>query len=480
MINKNSILSNMIWRFFERTGAQLVTLVVSIVLARLLDPKVYGTIALVTVIITVLQVFVDSGFATALIQKKEADDLDFSTVFYFNVASCILLYMIVFCLAPLLASFYNMPYLTSVIRAVALMLVISGVKNVQQAYVSRNMLFKRFFFATLGGTIGAAFIGICLAYLGYGVWALVWQMLFNTLVDTIILWITVEWRPIRAFSLERLKNLFSFGWKMLIANIVATINGQLRQLIIGKQYSSSDLAFYNRGKQFPELIVTNVNTSIDSVLFPALSNRQDDISGLKEMTRKSIKVSTFIMAPLMIGLFVCADSFVSFILTDKWLPSVPFLRIFCISFFFYPINTANLNAIKAMGRSDILLKLEIIKDVFSVAVLLVTMKLGTLIIAYGMLGCSIFSQVVNSWPNRETLKYTYGQQLLDILPNGMLAIIMGMIIWPISFLDWSGGVTLIVQVILGAGIYLILSAFLKTESYTYLFGIVKSYFIKRK
>ena len=424
--------------------------------------------------------FVDSGFATALIQKKEADDLDFSTVFYFNVASCILLYMIVFCLAPLLASFYNMPYLTSVIRAVALMLVISGVKNVQQAYVSRNMLFKRFFFATLGGTIGAAFIGICLAYLGYGVWALVWQMLFNTLVDTIILWITVEWRPIRAFSLERLKNLFSFGWKMLIANIVATINGQLRQLIIGKQYSSSDLAFYNRGKQFPELIVTNVNTSIDSVLFPALSNRQDDISGLKEMTRKSIKVSTFIMAPLMIGLFVCADSFVSFILTDKWLPSVPFLRIFCISFFFYPINTANLNAIKAMGRSDILLKLEIIKDVFSVAVLLVTMKLGTLIIAYGMLGCSIFSQVVNSWPNRETLKYTYGQQLLDILPNGMLAIIMGMIIWPISFLDWSGGVTLIVQVILGAGIYLILSAFLKTESYTYLFGIVKSYFIKRK
>lgn len=480
MINKNSILSNMIWRFFERTGAQLVTLVVSIVLARLLDPKVYGTIALVTVIITVLQVFVDSGFATALIQKKEADDLDFSTVFYFNVASCILLYMIVFCLAPLLASFYNMPYLTSVIRAVALMLVISGVKNVQQAYVSRNMLFKRFFFATLGGTIGAAFIGICLAYLGYGVWALVWQMLFNTLVDTIILWITVEWRPIRAFSLDRLKNLFSFGWKMLIANIVATINGQLRQLIIGKQYSSSDLAFYNRGKQFPELIVTNVNTSIDSVLFPALSNRQDDISGLKEMTRKSIKVSTFIMAPLMIGLFVCADSFVSFILTDKWLPSVPFLRIFCISFFFYPINTANLNAIKAMGRSDILLKLEIIKDVFSVAVLLVTMKLGTLIIAYGMLGCSIFSQVVNSWPNRETLKYTYGQQLLDILPNGMLAIIMGMIIWPISFLDWSGGVTLIVQVILGAGIYLILSAFLKTESYTYLFGIVKSYFIKRK
>lgn len=479
MTTRQNVLSNLLWRFLERCGAQLVTLLVSIILARLLDPAVYGTVALVTVITTVLQVFVDGGFATALIQKKDADDLDFSTVFYFNVVVCLFLYILVFLLAPAIANFYRIPELTKVIRVISLIIVISGVKNVQQAYVSRNMLFKRFFYATLGGTLGAAVVGIVLAYFGYGVWALVGQMLFNTTVDTLILWITVKWRPIRAFSFKRLKSLFSFGWKMLAANLIATINGQLRQLIIGKVYSSEDLAFYNRGRQFPDLIVSNINTSIDSVLFPALSNEQDNSDKVRDMTRRSIKVSTYIMAPLMMGLFACADTVVSLVLTDKWLSSVPYLRIFCVSFLFYPIHTANLNAIKATGRSNVLLKLEIIKDTFSVLVLLITMGYGTLTIAYGMLGCSVFSQLVNSWPNRDNLKYTYKQQLMDIIPNCLTALIMGVVVYGVRFLGFGTGNTLVLQVLVGILLYLTISIITRNSSFYYILSIIKPLFQRK-
>lgn len=480
MITRQNMLSNLLWRFLERSGAQLVTLLVSIILARLLDPAVYGTVALVTVITNVLQVFVDGGFATALIQKKDADDLDFSTVFYFNVASCLFLYILVFLMAHAIANFYKIPELTEVIRVISLIIVISGVKNVQQAYVSRNMLFKRFFFATLGGTLGAAIVGIVLAYLGYGVWALVGQMLFNITVDTLILWITVKWRPIRAFSIERLKSLFSFGWKMLVANLIATINGQFQQLIIGKVYSSEDLAFYNRGRQFPDLIVSNINTSIDSVLFPALSNEQDNYDRVREMTRHSIKVSTYIMAPLMMGLFACAETIVCLILTDKWLPSVPYLRIFCIIFLFYPIHTANLNAIKATGRSNVLLRLEIIKDIFSVLVLLITMRYGTLTIAYGMLVCSVFGQLVNSWPNRGTLKYTYKQQLMDIIPNCLSAGVMGIVVYSVKLFGFGIGVTLGLQVLVGILLYLIISIITRNSSFYYVLSIIKPFFSKKR
>ena len=372
-MSSNKVVSNFLWRFLERCGAQGVTFIVSIVLARLLDPSVYGTIALVTVFTIIMQVFVDSGMGNALIQKKNADDLDFSSVFWFNIAMCSVLYLIMFISAPFIASFYNKPELTPVVRVLSLILIISGIKNVQQAYVSRNMLFKRFFFSTLGGTIGAAVVGITMAYLGYGVWALVAQMLFNAAVDTTILWITVKWRPKKQFSLQRLKGLFSFGWKLLVSSLIDAVYNQARQLIIGRMYSSSDLAQYNQGKKFPELIVTNINTSIDSVLLPTLSKAQDAPSVVKSMTRRAIKTSTYIMMPFMVGLAVCAEPLVSLILTDKWLPCVPFLRIFCFSFAFYPIHTANLNAIKALGRSDLFLKLEIIKKVVGIIAILSTM-----------------------------------------------------------------------------------------------------------
>ena len=410
---RNRTMSSILWRFAERCGAQGVSFAVSVVLARLLAPDVYGTIALVSVFITILQVFVDSGMANSLIQKKDADDIDFSTVFYFNIIVCFILYCVMFIAAPVISAFYEDKELIPIIRVLSLTLLISGIKNVQQAYISRNLLFKRFFFATLGGTIGAAIIGITLAYLGYGVWALVAQQLFNATVDTIILWISVKWRPKRVFSLERLKALFSYGWKLLASGLLDTVYNNIRQLVIGKMYSPSDLAFYNKGQQMPSLIITNINASIDSVLLPVMSREQRDNMRVKDMTRRAIKTSTYIIAPMMVGLTAVAPTIINILFTEKWLSSVPFLRIFCIIYLFYPIQTANLNAIKALGRSDLFLKLEIIKKSLGFGLLVSTMWYGVMAMAYSLLINCFLGQIINSWPNRKLLKYSYLEQLKD-------------------------------------------------------------------
>ncbi len=472
-MNNKRVFTNFLWRFAERSGAQLVAFVVSVILARLLEPEIYGTIALVTVFITILNVFIDSGMANALIQKKDADDLDFSSVFYFNITVCSLLYILLCLAAPFIAAFYAIPELTPVIRVLSLTLVISGLKNVQQAYVSRTMQFKRFFFATLGGTLGAAAVGIFMAFKGMGIWALVAQQLFNAAVDTLVLWITVRWRPKRMFSLERLKGLLSYGWKLLVSELLNTVYNNIRQLIIGKLYSSGDLAYYNRGKQFPNLIITNVNTSIDSVLLPTMSKEQDDVSRVKNMTRRAIKTSTYIMAPMMVGLACCATPLVRLLLTDKWLPAVPFMRIMCVTCMFYPIHTANLNAIKAMGRSDIYLRLEVIKKVVGTLILLGTMWFGVLIMAYSLMAESLIAQVINTSPNKKLLDYGYGEQLKDILPGILLALFMGACILPVTFLGLHPVLTILLQVILGMAVYLGGSAVLKLEAFEYLWKAVR-------
>lgn len=478
--DRNSVLLNFIWRFAERCGAQLVTFVVSIVLARILTPEDYGQIALITVFTTIMQVFVDSGLGLALIQKKDADDLDFSSVFYFNFVVCLALYSIMFVAAPYIAAFYKDASLTPIIRVISLTIVISGVKGIQQSYVSRNMLFKRFFFSTLGGTIFSAFLGIGLAYSGFGVWAIVAQQLSNTAIDTLILWLTVKWRPRKMFSWERLKSLLSFGWKMLISSLLDTVYNNIRSLIIGKMYSSADLAYYNQGKQFPHTIVNNINTSIDSVLLPSMSSAQDDRARVKAMTRRSITISTYIMAPMMMGLAFCAKPIVQLVLTDKWLPCVPFLRIFCITYMFYPIHTANLNAIKAMGRSDYFLKLEIAKKAVGLALLFSTMWFGVMAMAYSLLIGTITGMIINSWPNRKLLNYSYFEQMKDIFPGIALAVFMGGCVRFVELLHLSTALTLVIQISLGALIYVGISVMLHLESFEYLFGMVKSILNRRK
>lgn len=480
MSTSKNFFSNFIWRFAERCGAQLVHFVVSIVLARMLMPDHYGVVALINVFISILNVFVNCGLGTALIQKKDADDMDFSTVFYTNVLFCIVLYILLFISAPYIADFYQRPEIALLVRVVGVTLIISGVKNVQSAYVSRNMIFKRFFFATLGGTIGAALIGIGMAVAGFGVWALIAQSLFNNAVDTIVLWVTVKWRPKRCFSFERLKGLFSYGWKMLASSLLDTIYNNVRTLIIGKLYSSSDLAYYNKGKTWPSLFIENVNSSIDSVLLPTMSKEQDNAARVKNLTRRAMKTSTYVMAPFMMGLAFVAEPLTSLVLTDKWLPCVPYMRIFCITYMFYPVHTANLNAIKAMGRSDMFLRLEVIKKVIGITVLLATMHFGVMAMAYSLLFTSVTSQIINSWPNRKLLNYSYLEQLKDILPGILLAVFMGVCISTVQWINLPIIIELGIQVFLGVIIYIGLSKVFNLDSFEYLLELVKSMLKRRK
>ena len=472
-VTKRNFFTNVLWRFLERIGAQTVSFIVSIILARLIAPEYYGKIALITVFTAILQVFVDSGLGNALIQKKDADDLDFSTVFFTNIAFCIVLYGLIFIAAPFIAKFYSDEQFTILVRVLGLTLVISGVKNVLQAYVAKNMIFKKFFFATLLGTIVSAIVGVCLAYKGFGVWALITQQLTNLFIDTFVLWIIVPWKPALQFSFERLKQLFSFGWKLLLSAIITTIYSKLRQLIIGKKYTSTDLAYYNKAEVFPNIIVANIDTSLNSVLFSAMASSQDNVDIVKSMARRTLKVSTYIMSPLMIGLAVTAPSVIKLLLTDKWMFCVPYLRVFCIYYMFYPIFTVNLNAINAMGRSDLFLKIEIVKKVVGFSVLFSSMWFGVWVMACCLLIENLSEQIIDSFPNRKLINYSYFAQMKDILPNILLAVFMGVCVYFVHFLNIAYWAQLIIQIILGAFIYITGSFIFKLESFTYLLDMWK-------
>lgn len=466
------VLKNFLWKFAERMGAKIVGLIVSLALARILDTEAYGTIAIVAVIISVLQVFVDSGLGVSLVQKLNADDLDFSTVFYFNVFTSLILYAALFLAAPLIAAFYKMPELTALIRVLSVEIVISSVKNVQQAYVARTMQFKRFFFATLGGTIGAAILGIYMAVRGFGVWALVAQHIFNSAVDTLILWLTVKWRPKRMFSLDRLKGLFRFGWKILGVSLLNTISENVRTLVIGKIYTKDDLAYYDRGIQIPQLVVYNINTSLTSVLLPVMSRKQEHLDDIKDITRLTIRISTYFLMPMMVGLAVCAEPLVQLVLTEKWLPCVPYIQVFCANFAFYSVTISHYSAYKATGRSDLYLKVEFAAISFGLLVLLVSARLSVFSIAIGLLIAKAFHLICTLVVSKRAISYTYMEQVKDLLPNAMISLCMGAAVYGITYFGFRGYTLLIIQILTGIISYMLFSIITNNSSFHYTLALV--------
>lgn len=472
---QRKVFSGLFWKFGERIGAQLVSFIVRIVLARLLSPSDFGVIVLITVFIDIANVFVSSGFGSALIQKKEADQLDFSSVFYFSIVMSWIFYAIVFLGAPLVASFYGKDILCPILRVLALKIPLAGVNSVQQAYVQKKMLFKRFFFSTLIGTAGSAVVGIVMAYMGFGPWALVAQYLFNSTLDTLILWFTVKWRPIWAFSGKRMKELFSFGWKMLCSELIHTSYGQIRSLIIGKVYTEKDLGFYNQGGNMPRLVVTNINSSVTSVLFPAMSMKQDDLKKMKEVVRLSIRISSYVMWPLMIGLMVMSAPVVSLIYSDKWLPCVPFMQIACLQYALEPVQTANVQAVKALGKGRTYLIMEIVKKVFGIAMILLVMYRGVMAIAWTAFIVTLFAAVVNSTPNRKFLNYNYKEQLADLVPSILLASAMGVCVYFTGMIELPTILTVILQVLVGAAVYILLSILFRFSQFTYILQVLKNF-----
>lgn len=473
---KRQVISGLIWKFAENSCADIVSFVVSIILARLLMPSDYGEIALINIFIVLANVFVVNGLGTALIQKKDADDVDFSSVFYFNCVLSLGLYAILFISSPYIARFYRTPHLKIVLRVLALKILLAAINSVQNAYISRKMIFRKSFLVTLTGTIISAIVGIGMAYAGYGVWSLVAQVLTNSVIDTILMFVMIRWFPKWCFSFKRLKDLLNYGWKILASSLIKTGYDQISSLMIGKLYTGEDLAYYSRGKKYPDLVVTDINSTISTVLFPAIAKNQTDMERVKAITRRSIKTSTFVLTPLLIGLAALAEPLIDWMLTDKWLPCVPYLRVCCIYYLMQPVQTANLQAIRAIGRSDIILKLDIIKRGFGLLFLFALMHHGVMGIALAPVGMSVLATIVNILPNKKFIGYSYKEQFMDLVPNFAIAIFMGIAVYLESAyllrLGLDSFLTVIMGFVSGACIYILSAVFLRIESMQYLLGMI--------
>ncbi len=467
--------SSFLFKLMESVGNQGIAFIVSLLLARLLDPSDYGVLSMLMVFIAIAQVFVQSGLNTALIQKKEVDETDLSSVFYVSFGVAAALYALLFALAPWLSVFFRMPALKGTLRVMALILLPGSLVSVQNAVVARQMAFRKLMIASLCATVLSGTVGVAMALGGAGYWALVGQQLTNQFAQAILLLALVKWRPQKKFSFERVKGFIRFGWKLLVSSLLETGFINLRSAVIGRRFSDAALGFYTRGKQFPELLMNAINGSIQSVMLPVLSEQQDAPDRMKQLMRKSVMLSSFLVTPMMAGLAAVAEPLIRLLLTDKWLPCVPFLQLCCIDFAFYPIHTANLQAINAKGRSDVFLKLELIKKSYGLIILLITVLCfdSVIAIAWGAVVSTLVSAVVNAHPNKQLLNYGYLEQMHDILPSILLSLVMFAVVYAMNALPLPTALLLAVQVIVGVIVYGGLALLLKLESAQYLLQFVK-------
>ena len=468
-------LSSFLFKVVESLGNQGIAFVVSLLLARLLDTSDYGVLSMLMVFIAVAQVFVQSGLNTALIQRKDVDETDLSSVFYVSFGVAAAFYALLFVLAPWLAAFFNMPALKSTLRVMALILLPGSLVSVQTAVVARQMAFRKLMIASLCATVISGTVGVVMALSGAGYWALVAQQMTNQCTLAILLLVLIKWRPRRVFSFARVKSHLRFGWKLLVSGLLDTGFTNLRSAVIGKKFSDDALAFYTRGKQFPELAMNAINGSISSVILPVLSEQQDETERMKQTMRRSIMLSSFIVVPMMAGLAAVAEPMIRLLLTDKWLPCVPFLQLCCIDYALYPIHTNNLSAINAKGRSDVFLKLEIIKKAYGLAILLVSVLCfdGVMAIAWGGVISSAVSAAVNAHPNRELIHYGFLEQLHDILPTILISLVMFGVVYAMNTLALPAAALLVLQIVAGAAVYGGLSLVFKVESVQFLWQVAR-------
>jgi teichuronic acid exporter len=463
----------------ERGGTQGIQFIITIVLARLLLPADFGLIAIVTVFITLSNVFVQSGLNTALIQKKNVDEVDFSSVFYLSLFIAVLLFILLYFISPFISNYYHNTQLIPILRVLSITLFLGAFNSIQNAFIARNMIFKKLFFSSLGAILVSATAGISAGYLGFGVWALVVYQLTNQLAIIIILSFIVKWRPHLLFSFERVKVLFSFGWKLLASSLLNTLYAQIRTLIIGRIYNPAMLGFYDKGKQFPQIIVSNIDGSIQSVMLPALASQQENLKMVKGMMRRAIVTSSLIMFPIMVGLVVVAEPAVKTILTEKWLPAVPFIQIFCAAYALTPIHTANLQAINALGRSDIFFRLEIIKTGIGLTILGISIPFGIYVIAWGSVLSGVISSFINAYPNSKLIDYSYMEQWRDIVPPLLISLAMGGIVFLLNVFNISAWQLLIMQIVVGAVLYIGMVKIFKIESFSYLITTIREIIINK-
>ncbi len=461
---KKSIAGSFFWKFIERFSVQITSFITTIVLARILTTDEYGTVALVTVFITIATVFVQGGFNTALVQKKELDKNDISTVFVFSMLTVLICYALLWFSAPYIAAFYKKNILISIIRILGLSLIPGALNSIQVAILTREMSFKSLFKSNFLGSIIASVLSIFAAVKGFGIWSMVIWYLINTIATTIIMLFTVNWKPSFYFSFSKLQKMFNFGSKILASNLMVTFFQNIRSLLIGKYYSTSDLAVFNKGKQFPQVLMDGIIGSMQSVSLSSFSKIQNlQTEEYKYNIRKIIRMSYFIIFPLLMGIFSIAKPAVLILLTSKWADAIVFIQIFAITYLFQPLQIISAEALKGKGMSNITLKIEIWRKSFEMGLLILSLKFGPIIIALGALASGLLASIVTVFPNRKYLDYSLKEQLTDLYKPIVSSLLMTLVIFPISFLNINNIFILIIQFFSGVLVYLLFSILLRVE-----------------
>ena len=480
MVSKNTskvnIAANLFWKILELGGTQGIQFVVSIVLARILSPDEMGTIGLITIFITIANTFVQSGFATALIQKKDIAESDYSSVFWMSMALSVVMYIILYICAPLVAKFYEMDILTPLLRVTGLVLFPGAVVSIQTSFVARNMQFRKLFIGSLIAVIISGAIAIIMAMNGFGVWAMSAQQIIFYLALMLAMFFIISWKPKFIIVMNRVKELIGFGWKILAAGLLDTIWTNIYGLVIGKKFSASELGGYTKAEQFPKLIAMNLSQAVQSVMLPAYSKLQDEKEKLSQSLKSTIKYSSFVLFPMLAGLIAVAEPLVRVLLTDKWLFCVPYLRILALSYMFWPVHTANLQAINAQGRSDLFLKLEVIKKISGIFFLLISLRYGIIFILVLKTVNECVCAYINAFNNKKLLNYGFGEQLIDMARPFICSSIMCVVTYEIAnLLPLSPFLLLIVQIVVGIAIYAVTSFAINKSTVSDIKTLIQSY-----
>ena len=477
---KNKTITAFLWRLLQNAGSQIAGFIISIVLARILMPEEYGTVAMITTFTGIAMVFINTGFSSAIVQKKDLSDVDINTMFYSGMLMSFVLYGILFIAAPYIAILYKTPILTDLLRVASIMVILGAAYSVQQALITRNLQFKKSFIVSLCGVAVQGVVGITLALEGFGAWALVFASLSNYTVAAILMWCIVSWKPKFVFSSASFRSMFSFSVKMLMSGILDSIFNNIRSIIIGIRYSSEDLAYYSKGYQFPTLIMTQVDGSMTTVLFSSLSGYQSNWNedGIRVL-RRAMKMSMYICAPLMAGLFAVSDPMIRLLLTDKWADSIIYVRLGAIICLFWPLS-AKRHAINSRGKSGSSLALNFTGKAITLLCLLLTYKHSVQLMIASTIFSSLIFFIIALFFYKKHLDYRIRDQIFDVLPSILLSIFMGAVTYSVMFLRLSSALTLLIQIPVGIFVYIIGSILFRFESFYYLLSTVKSFFLKRR
>lgn len=471
---KNKTVKGTVWSSLERFSVQGIQFVVMIVMARILTPADYGLVGMLAIFIAVSQSLIDSGFSQALIRKQDRSEIDNSTVFYFNIGVGAVLYLLLFFSAPLIARFYNEPQLIPITRVVGLSLVFNSLAVVQRALLTVNLDFKTQAKASFVGAIISGAIGITMAYTGFGVWAIVWQQISNLATVTILLWMLSHWKPIWAYSWDSFRELFGFGSKLLASGLLDTIFKNLYLIVIGKFFKASDLGYYTRAHQFTDFASSSITGIFQRVTYPVLCTIQNDDVRLSDVYRRLLKTSAFIVFPLMTGMAAVAEPMVISFLTEKWLFSALLIQILCFSQMWYPVHAINLNLLQVKGRSDLFLKLEIIKKILTIIMLCITLPMGLIPMCIGMIVNSLIALVINTHYTGKLIHLGFLKQMKDLLPTFILSLAVGASVYfTVTYIPMKSWVALSVGVIQGILLYIGAAKLMRFSEFSELLSIIQ-------